>query len=132
MEWISLPVYIMFFTLAGARLDIGALAVAWGTALVIAGSRIIMLVIGTRLATRLAGDPPRFQGNCWLGFVTQAGLSLALVAQIESNYPGWGASLATVLVAVITINQMVGPLAFKIALERVGEAKGTAARKRED
>jgi hypothetical protein len=31
--------------------------------------------------------------------------------------------MATILVAVVTINQLVGPAAFKIALEKVGEVR---------
>jgi hypothetical protein len=109
--------------MAGARLDLGALSATWAIALAVAGCRVMMIVVGTRLATSLAGDPPEYRRYSWLGFVTQAGLSLALIAQIEGSYAGWGTRLATILVAVVTINQLVGPAAFKIALERVGEAK---------
>jgi Kef-type K+ transport system membrane component KefB len=123
MDRVALPVYVVFFTMAGARLDLGALATSWGIAVAIAGFRIVMIMLGTRLATSLAGDPAPFRRYCWLGFVTQAGLSLALISQIESRFPGWGADLATILVAVIAINQLIGPAAFKMALEKVGEAR---------
>ena len=125
MDRVALPVYVIFFTMAGARLDLGALATSWGIALAIAGFRIAMIMLGTRLATSLAGDPEPFRRYCWLGFVTQAGLSLALISQFESRFPDWGAGLATTLVAVVAINQLVGPAAFKIALEKVGEAQKT-------
>ena len=123
MDWVALPVYVVFFTMAGARLDLGALATSWGLALAIAGFRVVMIMLGTRLATSLAGDPEPFRRYCWLGFVTQAGLSLALISQIENRFPGWGNGLATTLVAVIAINQLIGPAAFKMALEKVGEAQ---------
>jgi len=127
MDQVALPVYVVFFTMAGARLDLGALATSWGLAVALAGFRIVMIMLGTRLATSLAGDPAPFRRYCWLGFVTQAGLSLALISQIESRFPDWGPSLATTLVAVIAINQLIGPAAFKMALEKVGEArKGTS------
>jgi Kef-type K+ transport system membrane component KefB len=123
MDGVALPVYVVFFTMAGARLDLGALAATWTIALAVAGCRIAMIAIGTRLATSLAGDPPSYRRYSWLGFVTQAGLSLALIAQIEGEFASWGAQLATILVAVVTINQLVGPVAFKIALEKVGEVR---------
>ncbi len=127
MDQVALPVYVVFFTMAGARLDLGALAASWGLAVALAGFRIVMIMLGTRLATSLAGDPAPFRRYCWLGFVTQAGLSLALISQIESRFPDWGPGLATTLVAVIAINQLIGPAAFKMALEKVGEArKGTS------
>jgi len=123
MDWVALPVYVVFFTMAGARLDLGALVTSWDIALAIAGVRIAMIMLGTRLATSLAGDPEPFRQNCWLGFVTQAGLSLALISQFESKFPDWGTGLATILVAVVAINQLIGPVAFKMALEKVGEAR---------
>jgi Kef-type K+ transport system membrane component KefB len=123
MERVSLPVYVIFFTLAGARLDLGALAASWAIALAVAACRVLMIVAGTRLATTLAGDPELYRRNCWLGFITQAGLSLALISQLESVSADWGARLASVLVAVVAINQLIGPAAFKMALERVGEAR---------
>jgi len=124
MEGVALPVFVIFFTMAGARLDLGALVATWTVALALAGCRIVMIVVGTRLATSLAGDPPEYRRYSWLGFVTQAGLSLALIAQIEEGaFGGWGTRLATILVAVVVINQLVGPAAFKIALEKVGEVR---------
>jgi Kef-type K+ transport system membrane component KefB len=123
MEWASLPVYVLFFTLAGANLDLRALAAAWALALSIAASRALMMFLGSALSARLAGDPPAFRRHAWLGFVTQAGLSLALVSQVADSYPAWGGEVATILVAVIAINQIVGPVAFKHALERVGETR---------
>jgi Kef-type K+ transport system membrane component KefB len=123
MDRVALPVYVVFFTMTGARLDLGALAASWGIALAIAGFRITMIMLGTRLATSLARDPKPFRRYCWLGFVTQAGLSLALISEFESNFPDWGTAMATVLVAVVAINQLIGPVAFKMALEKVGEAR---------
>jgi len=123
MDRVALPVYVIFFTLAGARLHLGALLASWAVALTIAGCRVLMIMIGTRIATTLAGDPPEFRRYSWLGFVTQAGLSLALIAQIEGSFGAWGARLASTLVGVVAINQLIGPATFKIALEKVGEVK---------
>jgi Kef-type K+ transport system membrane component KefB len=121
MDSVALPVYVVFFTMAGARLHLGALLASWTIALAIAGCRVAMIMAGTRIATSLAGDPPQYRRHSWLGFVTQAGLSLALITQIEGSFTDWGPRLASTLVAVVTINQLIGPAAFKIALEKVGE-----------
>jgi Kef-type K+ transport system membrane component KefB len=123
MDRVALPVYVVFFTMAGARLHLGALLASWPVAVAVAGCRIAMIMAGTRIATALARDPRPFRRYSWLGFVTQAGLSLALIAQIEGSFGDWGVRLASTLVAVVTINQLIGPAAFKIALEKVGEVK---------
>jgi Kef-type K+ transport system membrane component KefB len=123
MDGVALPVYVLFFTITGARLDLGAVLSGWQIAVAIAVCRAATMAAGSRLATSLAGDPPAYRRNAWLGFVTQAGLSLALIAQIDTGFGDWGSELATILVAVVAINQLVGPAAFKIALERVGEVR---------
>jgi Kef-type K+ transport system membrane component KefB len=123
MDSVALPVYVVFFTLAGAHLDLQALAASWALAVTIAALRAAAMFGGARVATVLAGDAETTRRNCWLGFVTQAGLSLALIAQLASVSADWAASLAPVLVAVVAINQLVGPAAFKIALERSGETR---------
>jgi Kef-type K+ transport system membrane component KefB len=132
MDRVALPVYVLFFTLAGARLDLGALLATWSIALLVAGIRVLMINVGTRLATTLAGDSPRFRRYCWMGFVTQAGLSLALIGQIEGAYGSWGAQLATVLVAVVAVNQLIGPAAFKFALDKMGEVRGRGLARRSE
>jgi len=45
---------------------------------------------------------------------------------IPRRFPEGGEILFTLLLAVIVINQIVGPIAFKFALEQSGEAKGVA------
>ncbi|HSL18393.1 MAG TPA: cation:proton antiporter [Methylomirabilota bacterium] len=123
MDWVALTVYVIFFTLAGARLDLPALVACWLPALAIVILRVAAMYVGARLATVLAGDPPVFRRNCWLGFITQAGLSLALIAQLAKVPSAWAAELATMLVAVVAVNQLIGPAAFKMALERAGETR---------
>ena len=39
------------------------------------------------------------------------------------NFPGWGEQLATVIIALIVINQFIGPSLFKWAIYKVGEGQ---------
>jgi Kef-type K+ transport system membrane component KefB len=119
----SLPVYVIFFALTGAALDLEALKQTWHLALMLAGVRLVAIWFGAFWGGRLSGDPPVFYRNSWLAFITQAGVSLGLTAIVAKRFPEWGASFATVVVAVIAINQLVGPIAFRSALIRVGEAR---------
>jgi hypothetical protein len=45
-----------------------------------------------------------------------------------SRFPDWGPALATTIVAIIAINQLIGPIAFKFALNAVGEARAIPRR----
>ena len=123
MESIALPVFVIFFTMAGATLKLDAVLDSWAVALVFVVGRLVMIALGCGIATRLARDPPEYRRYAWLGFVTQAGVSIALAGQLANAFGDWGRQLGTLLVAAIAINQIIGPVAFKFSLERVGETR---------
>ena len=63
-----------------------------------------------------------------ISFITQAGVSLGLAGIVMRSFPEWGAALATTIVAIVAVNQLIGPIAFKFALGTVGEARTTRGR----
>ena len=54
--------------------------------------------------------------------ITQAGVALALTEEVKEEFEPWGEDYATAVVSVLVIGQILGPLAFKWAVQRVGEA----------
>lgn len=114
-------VYVVFFATAGADLNVPLLRELWPVALVLAGSRAVITYVGARIAGRLAEDPPVLRRWGWSGLVSQAGLSLGLVVIIAREFPGVGTPLRALAIATVAINQMVGPILFKLALDRSGE-----------
>ena len=48
------------------------------------------------------------------GFVAQAGLSLGLAARIQRENPEFGATVATIIVAAVVVNQLINPT-FELA-----------------
>ena len=45
------------------------------------------------------------------------------------SFPEWGVALSTMIVAVIALNQIIGPITFKYALGAVGEARASQGRR---
>jgi len=123
IERSSLPIYVIFFSLTGAALDIVALRYTWLIAVLVAATRFALIWVGGYLGATAAGDPPAFRRMAGFSFVTQAGVSLGLAGIVMHRFPDWGAALATTIVAIIALNQIVGPIAFKYALHAVGEAR---------
>lgn len=123
MERVSLPIYVAFFAITGASMNMEVLKTGWLLGLVIVASRTLMIFIGTYVSGRLANDEPKLYKNAWLGFLTQAGVSLGLVAEVVRRFPEIGLHVQSILVAAITLNQIVGPAAFKFMLNKVGEIK---------
>ena len=57
----------------------------------------------------------------WTGLISQAGITLGLASVLASEFPTWGSRLQTLLVALIAIDELVGPLLFRTGLARAGE-----------
>ena len=118
---ISLPIYVLFFSVAGASLDLAALAVCWPLALILTLSRAAGLAVATWTAGRLTGLPPAEGRLAWMAHLTQAGVAIGLTQIIAREDPITAAYLTTLTLAVITLNQFIGPVAFKRALVLMGE-----------
>jgi Kef-type K+ transport system membrane component KefB len=125
----ALPIYVIFFSLTGAALNVGALGETWLIALLLVAVRFQLIWVGAYLGGSLSGDPPRLRRMSGFGFVTQAGVSLGLAGIVMRSFPEWGAALSTLIVAVVALNQIIGPIAFKFALGAVGEARISQGRR---
>jgi len=116
------PVYIAFFTLTGASLALDVLAKTWQIALILFAVRLAATFLGTFGYGVLAGIPKKANRIGWMSFITQAGLGLGLAKQAVDEFPEWGTPFATIIIAVIVLNQLVGPPLFKWAIRGAGEA----------
>ncbi len=123
MDRVSLPIYVGFFAVTGAMIDLDMLRAGWLLGLLVFASRGLMVYIGSMCSGRLSGDRPIIYRNAWLGFITQAGVSLGLVAEVVRRFPEIGLYLQSILIAAITVNQVIGPILFKYSLRKTGEAK---------
>jgi Kef-type K+ transport system membrane component KefB/Trk K+ transport system NAD-binding subunit len=126
VEKIGPAIYAAFFTLAGAMMSLDILTEMWKVALVFFVIRLIGMIGGSFLGGTLAGDPGIFKRIGWMPYVTQAGVSLALVMVVSTSFPEWGHELATIIITVVIVNQLVGPPLFKWAIRRVGENRNQA------
>jgi Kef-type K+ transport system membrane component KefB len=119
----SLPIYVIFFAHVGADLDIRTLEATWLIAVLIVTMRCLLIWLGGYVGGKIAGDPPVMRRWSGPSFITQAGVSLGLAGIVKVRFPEWGAAVATMIVAVITLNQVIGPVTFKLALGAVGETR---------
>jgi Kef-type K+ transport system membrane component KefB len=114
-------VYVVFFATAGAHLDVPLLRALWPVALVLSGARALTTYGVGRLSSRLADDHPMVKRWGWSGLVSQAGLALGLAAVVSREFPAFGGGFRALAIATIALNEMIGPILFKFALDRTGE-----------
>jgi Trk K+ transport system NAD-binding subunit/Kef-type K+ transport system membrane component KefB len=114
-------IYISFFTLAGASLSLDVLWEVGMFALILFVIRLVTIILGSYFGSTMGGDSSQVRRISWMPYVTQAGVGLGLATIVEGAYPDWGNEFATLVIAVIVINQVVGPPLFKWAIHKVGE-----------
>jgi Kef-type K+ transport system membrane component KefB len=121
-EAAELPVFLVFFSLAGSKLDIYELATTAVPVAIIAAVRALVFFVGCRFACERTHADPSVTKFGWTGLVPQAGLSLALVVVIQKNFPSFGPPAAVLLLSVVGVNQLIAPLLLRMSLVRSGEA----------
>jgi Kef-type K+ transport system membrane component KefB len=114
-------VFVVFFATAGAHLDIPLLRKMWPVAVALCASRAFFTIIANRISGRLAEDPAVLRRWGWSSLVSQAGLALGLSVVIVKAFPQFGDGFRALAIAAVALNEMVGPILFKFALDRAGE-----------
>jgi Kef-type K+ transport system membrane component KefB len=122
LERAALPIYVLFFSLTGAALNLEALYLCWTLAICLVGVRAGGIFTAAWLAGVINRDPPVHNRHAWMAYLTQAGVSIGLAQLAQRQFPEIGMYLTTVVLAIISVNQIAGPVTFKMALDKVGEA----------
>ena len=117
----SLPVFVIFFSLAGQSIDFESLKLAWPVATLFVVVRMVGARIGTIKGMEKAGEKKEIGVFAWTGFVGQAGVTLGFASMMAVKFPGIGEKLATLVVAAVAINQLIGPVMMKRSLVKAEE-----------
>jgi len=117
------PIYVLFFTLAGVHLDLGALRLAGWLGLVYFLARIAGKVLGTWLGGLLSGASALVRNYLGLALIPQAGVAIGLVFMIASDarLNRWSAVITPIVLAGVVLSELIGPLLVRLTLEKGGE-----------
>lgn len=121
MERSAAPVFVVFFALAGAEIDLLALGRLLPVVVPLAIVRVLAIWAGTRIGGRWAGMPPVEARYLWMGLISQSGVAIGLAAAAAQAFPSFGVELQTLLLALIAVNETVGAVLFRRALVQAGE-----------
>jgi Kef-type K+ transport system membrane component KefB len=122
IEQMGSVVFVLFFATAGAELDVPLLKQMWPIALALCAGRGIFTFIASQISARLANDVPVVRKWGWSSMVSQAGLALGLGVVVKHSFPTVGDGFGSLVIAAVAINEMIGPVLFKMALDRSGES----------
>ncbi len=119
----SLPVYMLFFTVAGASIRLDLLPLVAVPAAILLVGRAAGLLGGTALAARLAGAPPQVARWGGFGLLPQAGLANALALSFARSFPAFGEEASALVLGIIAVNVLVTPALMRWSLVRAGESR---------
>lgn len=117
-----LPVFAVFFAVAGARLHVRELRIMGPIAVVFVAVRAVSLFTGARVGAALSRAEPLVRRWMPFGTLPQAGVSVGLAVLIERHFASWGGAARGLILSVITLNELMGPVLLRLALVRAGEA----------
>jgi len=120
------PIYVLFFTLAGAHLDFSALSVAGWLGFVYFLLRCTSKVSGAFLGGSLAKASQAVRKYLGIALVPQAGVAIGLIFLIDGdvNLHVYATLLTPTVLVGVLFAELIGPACTKYALENAGEAAG--------
>lgn len=127
IDRVTPPIFVAFFTIAGADLNLGILKdvgmIGVGYILI----RVIGKLIGASTGAALAGSPKVVQRYLGFALIPQAGVAIGLSLIAETVLPEFGAIIRTIILSATVIYELVGPVVTKIAITKAGEINATKA-----
>jgi Kef-type K+ transport system membrane component KefB len=117
----AVPVFVVFFAMAGAELRIQEFAAMWPLVVTVVAVRAGAIFVSTKFGARLAKAEPEVQRYGWTGLVSQAGAAFGLAAAVADRLPVLGLAMQTATVGVISVNTLLGSTLFRRGLDRAGE-----------
>jgi Kef-type K+ transport system membrane component KefB len=121
--------FILFFSLAGAHLNLAALPSLGVIGLVYIAGRSIGLVGGARLGGMFGNVEDKVKKYVGMGILSQAGVAIGLALIVKHDFAAIGTvhadeigvSVITTITATCIFFELVGPVLTKIALTKAGE-----------
>ncbi|NQT34919.1 cation:proton antiporter [bacterium] len=129
------PVYILFFALVGARLDISLLPLMGPLGLIYIIARAVGKFGGSYLGARLSNAEAVVRKYLGLALFSQAGVAIGLAIAASSDFARvgpegekFGNLVINTITATTFVVQMIGPSLTRLAVFKAGEARDVQKR----
>jgi trehalose 6-phosphate synthase len=124
----ALPVLVVFFVSVGTSLRLDALMTTGFVSIALVAVRLGLIRLGVDVGLRVSGIDRQNGAYVWTGLISQAGITVGLASVLAAEFPTWGSQVQMLLIALIAIDELVGPPLFRIGLSRAGEIDEQAPR----
>ncbi len=121
------PFYVVFFTLAGASLNLGIIK----TSVLVSILAVAYIIArgfgkyaGARTGAKITDAEPVVQKYLGFALLPQGGVSLGLLVVVSSQMPTFYPLISTIIMLSILIYETTGPIFAKYAISKAGEING--------
>ncbi|MDX9691002.1 MAG: cation:proton antiporter [Acholeplasmataceae bacterium] len=113
--------YILFFTLAGASLDLSILYTVGliGAAYIVA--RATGKILGAYIGARSVKAEPTVRKYLGFALLPQGGISIGLSVIVMQQLPQYSVEITTIIMASVLFYETLGPIFAKISIHKAGE-----------
>ena len=128
------PIYVLFFVLSGAELDLtvfGDLAVV-GIGIVYILARSAGKITGANTSAKMTHCHPSICKYLGVTLLPQAGVALGMSVMVAAEFGAEGALVRNIILFSVLIYELVGPTLTRIALTKAGDITPKPTTKRGD
>ena len=115
------PLFLLFFVLSGADLDLSVLPSVGLIGVAYLLLRCIGKWGGTYLGAVCVKADKHIRHYLGLTLLPQAGVAIGMAALVSARFPTLAAQVNTIVLAGVLVFELIGPVITKIALTRAGE-----------
>ncbi|MCP5006565.1 MAG: cation:proton antiporter [Planctomycetes bacterium] len=120
LKTVDWPLYIMFYVLSGAHLEIGLLPTLGLIGSIYILSRIAGRISGAYAGGIIAGTDKSIKKYMGLALMPQAGVAIGLAMVAKANLPHTGSEIFSIIVTTTVVYEIFGPIATRYALAKAG------------
>lgn len=117
------PLFMLFFVLSGAQLDITILAKAGLVGIIYIVFRSLGKYLGAYWGAALAKTDPKVKKYLGITLLPQAGVAIGMaqVVSASTELAAFSSQIVTVVLFATLVYELVGPILTKVALTKAGE-----------
>ncbi len=123
IEAAAVPVFAIFFAVAGAGLELHVFTATVAiSSLILVLVRAFGMIVGSQIGMAIGQVPQAHRKTIPYGLLSQSGIAIGLALLVKNHFPAWGDGASACLLGAVMINELVGPVLFRRALLASGEA----------
>lgn len=121
VENITHPIYLLFFFISGAELNISLLPTVGVIGIIYVIFRVVGKVVGAAIGAKVSKAEPVVTKYLGFTLLPQAGVAIGLAGMATTIVPEYGYKIQAIILCATVIYELVGPLVTKMALTKAGE-----------